>query len=80
MKPQNLQEKLQSFIDCKTDFAEKSGKVTFSTCGPGSNFDQDIWSHRNEIFQAIKERGFNVETSVNWGVTDVIITKKMNLV
>lgn len=73
---QTLEEKLTNVINDNCERAERNGSTKLSTCDA---WDRDIWNHHNEIISAIRNRGYNVSTSVNWGVLDIVITKKLNL-
>jgi hypothetical protein len=74
----NIQEKLQKIVDSEAEYAERTGSSQLSTCDH-SNWDRDVWNHRHEIISALRSRGFSVTESVRHGVTDIVITKKMNL-
>ena len=56
----------------------KDGYSNFSTCGH-YNYDRDVWNFRHQIMDAIISRGYLVSSVVRHGVTDVTITKKLNL-
>lgn len=73
-----LQEKIQNFVDNEAKYVEKDGSTKFSTCDH-RGWDQDIYNQLGAITTALRERGYNVNTRVNWGVTDVTITKKLEL-
>lgn len=75
---EELQEKLQNFIDSKCEVADKYGDAKISTCSH-SNSDQDIYRHRHSIIDVIRKRGYQVSTETNWGVIDITITKKIEL-
>lgn len=75
-----LKEKLQSFIDEQCKYADKNGSTSFATCGSSSyGWDKDIWNHIAEIRSAIEKRGYTTSSSVNHGVTDIRITKNLDL-
>lgn len=75
---ESLEQYLKRFIEHQIKYAEEDGSTTFATCD-ARYWDQDIYNHRHEIANAIRERGYNVEMARNYGVTDVTITKKLNL-
>jgi len=77
-KTQTIQEKLQAFIDLRCKYAEENGRTSFSTCNH-YNDDHDIWDNHRQIIDVIRSRGYNVSSSTNWGVLDVVITKKIEL-
>ena len=73
-----IQEKLQNFVNNEAKYVERDGTTKFSTCDH-RNWDQDIYNHLGAITTALRERGYDVSIKVNWGVTDVTITKKIEL-
>ena len=75
---ESVEQYLKRFIEQKIKYAEEDGKTTFATCD-ARYWDQDIYAHRHAIANAIRERGYNVEQTRNYGVIDVVITKKLNL-
>ena len=70
-----IQEKILREIDTECRYAEKNGTSRFSTCDH-YNWDSDIWNNRQQIITGIRDRGYNVSQSTNWGVLDIITTKK----
>jgi hypothetical protein len=73
-----LQEKLQNRINIECEYADKNGSTRLSVCDH-YNWDRDLWSHRHDIIDAIRKRGYSVSVSVRWGVTDIEISSKINL-
>ena len=72
------EEKLQQVVDTEIKYATERGDSRLSTCNH-SNWDRDVWNHRHTIIEAIRNRGFNVSTSTNWGVLDIVTTPKITL-
>ena len=68
--------KLQKIINTEVEYADKDGQSRLSICN-ARHWDIDIWNYKNEIIQALINRGYNVDVSVNWGVTDIITTPKV---
>ncbi|HQU40257.1 MAG TPA: hypothetical protein PLI89_10350 [Chitinophagales bacterium] len=73
-----IKDKLTRFVEATAKDAEAYGSAKFSTCDH-YNWDREIWTHRNDIINALKKRGYSVSVSTRWGVTDVTITKSMEL-
>lgn len=73
-----LQEKLQNFVNKHSDYVEKDGSSEFSVC-EHYNWDKDLWLHRQSIIDALRKRGYSVSVYVRWGVTDIEITKPIQL-
>ena len=74
----DLQAKLQSVINSACKYADKRGSTTLSTCNM-SGWDNDIWNYQSQIIKAIRNRGYNVSVSVNWGVTDIVTSVQVEL-
>lgn len=73
-------EKIQNKVDelCKRCDEHDSAKL--SVCNAFSyGWDRDEWNYRYDILATIRQRGYNAFMSVNHGVTDIDITKKLNL-
>ena len=73
-----IEEKISRFVNTEISYADRDGSSKFSTCNH-SNWDKDIWAHRQTIVDALQSKGYTVTSSVNWGVTDYIVTKKLEL-
>ena len=71
-----VQQKLQAKIDELCARTENSSKASWSIA---DTWDPDFWAHKGAIVSAIRNRGYDVSCSVNWGVTDYVITKKITL-
>lgn len=65
--------KLNKKINDLIGEVNKYGSTKFSTCDH-RNWDKDFYNHRNYIISKIKEKGYNITESVNWGVIDYNIT------
>jgi|DEB0MinimDraft_6_1074348.scaffolds.fasta_scaffold245529_1 hypothetical protein len=78
MESMTVQEKIQKCIDTECNYAEKNEWTRLSVCDH-YNWDRDLWNYRHEIIDAIKNRGYNVSVSCKWGVTDITITKKIEV-
>jgi hypothetical protein len=76
MNTMEVQQKLQSKVDELCAWAEKSSRASWSIA---DTWDADFWAHKGAIISAIRKRGYDVSCSVNWGVTDYVITKKITL-
>lgn len=75
-----MQEKLQKIINTEVESADKYGQSKLSACNMlGYGWDRDVWNYRNVIIKGIMNRGYNVDVSVNWGVTDIITTQKISI-
>jgi len=74
----SLTQKLQDKIDYECKYADRDGSTRFSVCDHYS-WDRDFWMHRNTIIDAIRNRGYSVSISSKWGVTDIDVTKIINL-
>jgi hypothetical protein len=74
-----IEEKLKQIVERECKYADRDGSSAFSTCDY-SNWDKDIWRHREVIINSIRNRGYNVSVSVKWGVTDIVTTKKIDYV
>lgn len=73
-----LENKLKAFIQNEVDYIEKTGSTKISTCDH-SNWDRDIWTHRQDIMNAFIEKGYSVYSKINWGVLDIYVTKHLSL-
>lgn len=78
----SVQEKLQGIIDSHCERIERTGKSHIDTCSsaPSFGWDADVWNHRHTIMDAFRERGYNVSSSTNHGVLDIIIIKPIKLI
>jgi len=74
----NLKEKLQKIVDIECQYADRDGTSTLSTCDH-FGWDKDIWNYRHEIITAIRNRGYDVSSSVKWCVTDILTKTKIEL-
>lgn len=73
-----LQQKILNFVDNEAKYVERDGSTKFSTCDH-RNWDQDIYNQLGAITTALRERGYEVTTQINYGVTDVTIVKKVKV-
>jgi len=78
MESMTVQEKIQKCIDTECYYVEKNGSTVLSVCDH-YNWDRDLWNYRHEIIDAMKNRGYNVSISCKWDVTDITITKKIEV-
>lgn len=74
----SVEEKIQRQIDIECQYADKNGRAKLSTCSV-RNWDKDIYNYHNTIIEAIRNRGYNVSVSVNYGVIDIVTTPKINV-
>ena len=77
-KMNKLKEKLKTNIKYHIDRIAEKGSSSFSTCDHYS-WDKDIWNYRHSIIDKLTDQGYRVESSVNHGVLDVIITANIEL-
>jgi hypothetical protein len=75
---QELKEKLNKEINCHLNSVKESGSSKFSTCDY-RGWDKDIWNHRHQIIDKLRDKGLNISTQINWGVLDVTITANIEL-
>ena len=68
-----MEDKINNFVRETANVVEKEGKSKFSICDH-RNWDRDLWDYRETIFRKLRERKYNVSTSINWGVMDVTVT------
>jgi hypothetical protein len=73
-----LQEKIQDAINVECTYADKNGSSRLSVCDH-YNWDRDLWAYRYDIVDAIRNRGYSVSMSVRWGVTDIEVSKQLQL-
>ena len=73
-----LKDKLNKEINYHLNNVKESGSSKFSTCDH-YNWDKDIWNHRHEIINKLKDEGLNVSSQMNWGVLDITITANLEL-
>ena len=74
----NIEEKIKQIVETEIEYAEKNGSTMLSTANH-RHWDKDVWNYREQIIQAIRDRGYDVSVSVNHGVIDITTTKKLNL-
>ena len=75
-----IQEYLQGLVDRIAERVEKEGHSTISVCSASHyGWDKDEWNYRGDIMDALINRGYNVSSSVNHEVTDILIKKKIIL-
>ena len=74
----SIEKKIKRQIDVECEYADKNGSAKLSTCS-ASNWDKDIYNYRNTIIEAIRNRGYNVSVSVNYGVIDIVTAPKINV-
>lgn len=75
---EQLKEKLNKEINYHLNNIKEGGSSKFSTCDH-YNWDKDIWNHRHSIVDKLIDLGFNVDSQMNYGVLDITITKKLEL-
>ena len=68
--------KLQNEVSSIAERVEKGNRATWSIA---NTWDADFWAHRHTMMNTLRERGYNVSSSVNWGVVDYVITKEVKL-
>jgi len=73
-----IQEKLQNLVNKHSTYVEEKGKSHIATCNH-YNWDIDIWNHRQTIMDTFRKRGYQVSSSTNHGVLDIIIVKPITL-
>ena len=70
---ENLRDKILKAVETECQYATRDGSSKLSVCDH-SNWDRDLYSFRHQIIDKIKERGFNVSVTSNWGVLDIVTT------
>lgn len=78
MTQTQIEQKLIEKINEECFYTERDGNTKFSVCDH-YNWDKDFWAHKNTIIEALKKKGYSVSVSVNWGVTDINVSKKIEL-
>ena len=79
VKTLSPQEKKEQFIQSMVDRIEKSfgDRLTtrFETCSDAPAFGWSVEEHMYMplVAQRLREKGYSVTSSVNWGVTDWVI-------
>ena len=79
VKTLSPQEKREQFIQSMVDRIEKSfgDRLTtgFETCSDAPAFGWSVEEHMYMplVAQRLREKGYSVTSSVNWGVTDWVI-------
>jgi len=68
--------KLQNEVNSIAERVDKGSRATWSIA---NTWDADYWAHRHTMMNTLRERGYKVESSVNWGVVDYVITKTLKL-
>ncbi|MHA2010009.1 MAG: hypothetical protein ACXACY_13010 [Candidatus Hodarchaeales archaeon] len=75
---EKIREKLLDTVDMLMRVCDERGKSNLATCNH-YNWDQDIYNYRHEIVKKLRSNGYNVGMETNWGVIDIIVTKKIVL-
>jgi hypothetical protein len=57
---------------------ERNGSAKISTCD-APNWDMNTWNYREEIKEALRNKGYRISETVNHGVTDIVITKTLTI-
>jgi hypothetical protein len=78
MEITELQQKIQNVVNKEAEYADKHGHSKLSTCN-AAGWDRDIFNHRLQIMEALRNRGYNVSASVNFGVMDIVTTPKIQV-
>jgi hypothetical protein len=73
-----LEQKIQNKINDLTNEVERDGYTKFSVCDH-YNWDRDLYNFRMQISNALSKRGYNVTSSVKWGVIDYQVTKILSI-
>ena len=74
----NTEQEIQNLIDNMANNVENTGSAKLSVCDE-RNWDKDLWNYRHQIMDALRGRGYIVNSSTNYGVLDIVVTKKLNL-
>jgi len=74
----NVEQEIQSIIDNMANHVEKTGSTKLSVCNE-RNWDKDLWNYRHQIMDALRGRGYIINSSTNYEVLDIIVTKKLEL-
>ena len=65
-----IKEKINRIIAEEIKYCKKNGFSKLSTCNY-QNWDLVVWNYKTDIINGIRERGYKVSTSTNWGVLDI---------
>ena len=74
----NIQHEIQNLIDNMANNVENTSSAKLSVCDE-RNWDKNLWEYRHQIMDALRGRGYIVNSSTNYGVLDIVVTKKLNL-
>jgi len=74
----NIQHEIQNLIDNMANNVENTSSAKLSVCDE-RNWDKNLWEYRHQIMDALRARGYIVNSSTNYGVLDIVVTKKLNL-
>ena len=74
----NTEQEIQNLIDGMVNNVENDGTTKLSVCDE-RDWDKDLWNYRHQIMDALRGRGYIVNSSTNYGVLDIVVTKKLNL-
>jgi len=74
----NAEQEIQNLIDNMANNVENTGSAKLSVCDE-RNWDKDLWNYRHQIMNALRGRGYVVNSSTNYEVLDIVVTKKLEL-
>lgn len=77
MKTENIKDKIDKVIATEIKYCEENGISKLSTCDY-RNWDEVVWNYRENIIDGIRNKGYMVSTSINWGVLDIETKLKLN--
>ena len=65
-----IKEQIDRIIAEEIKYCEETGMSKLSTCNY-RNWDEVVWNYRVDIIDGIRDKGYKVSTSTNWGVLDI---------
>ena len=74
---ETIKQKIDGIIASEIKYCEENGMSKLSTCDY-RNWDEVIWNYRMDIIDGIRSKGYNVSTSTNWQVLDIVTKLKIN--
>jgi len=74
----NIEHEIQNLIDNMANNVENTGSAKLSVCDE-RNWDKNLWEYRHQIMDTLRGRGYIVNSSTNYEVLDIVVTKKLEL-
>jgi len=73
-----IEGEIQNLIDGMVDRVENDGTAKLSVCD-ARGWDKNLWNYRHQIMDALKGKGYVINSSTNYEVLDIVVTKKLTL-